>query len=69
MVLAYVNVSEVLHKRERRRRTVVSASIMDTGAWQLPYDKQPQCDPPPLSNHRTRGFFDARDVDRVPLVQ
>ena len=65
----YADVSEGLHRRERRRRTVQFASTMDMGELQVHYDRQPQCVLPPLSNHKTRGFFDARDVDRGPLVQ
>ena len=42
---------------------------MDMGVLQVRYGRQLQCVPPPLSNHRTHGFFDAHDVDRGPLVQ
>ena len=69
MVLMYACVSKGLHRRERQRRTVESASTMDMGVLKVHYDKRPQCVPPPLSNHKTRGFFDARDVDRGLLVQ
>ena len=65
----YADVSKSLHRRESQRRTVEFASTMDMGVLKAHYDRRPQCVPPPLSNHKTRGFFDARDVDRGPLVQ